>query len=197
MKTLWWRLRPMQRAGVMAATIVLLVLPTVLGIRLLDSAIMRSESAADQPATPPSAQSSAQTPSPTPSAPPQAIQASRVFTTAYLGYSWDHPSDPRDLRGYTTDRLFNSLLFEGATPDGRRAPWTAVRPDLHEQDTVDILGMSSQATGNGQASVQLVIMEHSRTDLGRSDTRKEIDLALEQRTEGVWLVDWVTEGQAS
>lgn len=140
----------------------------------------------------------APTPMPTPSAAPtpapdlqQAIGVAETFTTNYLGYDWRQPPDlPAALRPLTDDRLYSALLA-GSAPDGSPVPWSKVRPDLHELDTVQIDRTSAQEPGAGQAAVQLTVRETFTTDLGHGQASKEIDLSLQQ--ESSWLVDWVSE----
>lgn len=123
----------------------------------------------------------------------QAITVANTFTAAYLSYDWQHPPDLQTtLKPLTSERLYNSLIVDGTTPQGSIVPWAKVRPDLHETDTVWIQGTSSQEPDPGQAAVQSKVKEISNTDAGHSETSKEIDLSL-QKQNGYWVVDWVTE----
>jgi hypothetical protein len=98
------------------------------------------------------------------------------------------------LKPLTSERLYNSLIYEGTAPDGLSVPWAKVRPDLHETDIVwiDPKGTSCQLTGDDQAAVQLKVKEVYATDYGRSELSKEVDLSL-QKQSGAWVVDWVSE----
>jgi hypothetical protein len=123
----------------------------------------------------------------------QAINIANTFVAAYLSYDWQHPPDMQTaLKPLTSERLYNSLIVDGTTPQGSIVPWAKVRPDLHETDTVWIQGTSSQVTDAGQAAVQSRVKEVSNTDSGHSEVSKEVDLSL-QKQNGYWLVDWVSE----
>jgi hypothetical protein len=138
------------------------------------------------------------TATPTPSAAPtpapdlqQAISVAETFTIGYLSYDSRQPPDlPASLRPLTDDRLYSALLA-GSAPDGSPVPWSQVRPDLHELDTVQVHGTSAQEPGAGQAAVQLTVRETYATNLGHGQASKEIDLSLQK--EPSWLVDWVSE----
>lgn len=113
------------------------------------------------------------------------------FTSTYLGYDWQNPPDiGGTLKPLTTERLFDSLIYDGVTPDGVGVPWASVRPDLHERDTSQIESVTSQAPGTDQVAVQLLVHETLDTDVGHSEIRQEVDLSLERAD--AWRVDWVT-----
>lgn len=126
----------------------------------------------------------------------QAIDVANSFTFAYFTYDWQQPPNMATiLRPYTTDRLYSTLITDGTAPDGSNVPWGSVRPDLHETDKIQVNKVVSQEPSDGQASIQQTVSEISNTDLGHSETVKEVDLSL-QKQNGTWVVDWVSERKA-
>jgi hypothetical protein len=163
-------------------------------LTLIVVAVVRNSQPSSQPASPqrstPAPSANAQS---TAAADIQAVSVAKSFTAIYLAYDWQHPPDMQvALKPFTSDRLYNVLIFDGTTPDGLAVPWAKVRPDLHEIDTVQIGEASSQEPGSMQAAIQLPVTESSRTDVGHSESAKEIDLSL-QNQNGTWVVDWVSE----
>lgn len=164
----------------------------VVGI-LLVARLMAPASPAPTP-TPPPIRATAQPqlqPSETPEASRQALDTGIHFINAYLGYDWhNRTTDPAGaLRPLVTDRMYASFQA-GVNPDGSRVPWASVRPDLHEVDTVTILGHTSQMNGTG-ATMQAQVREDLRTDAGANVVNKELDLELES-VGGIWRVGWVS-----
>lgn len=144
------------------------------------------------PGSKPSASAPAQRATPTPAPSTDAVTVAERYVQLYEAYDWQHPDSPlAQLQPLSTARLYGSLQG-GMDPTGAPVPWQDVRPDLHEQDAVQVASSESQWPSPGQQSVQLQVSENLATDVGHSQVQKEFDLSMVQQ-QGAWKADYISE----